>query len=246
MGFRIRKSIQIVPGVRMNVSRSQADWLLGRRQRCPRHQACQRPGEQNRVDPRHRDLPPADAASIDLDTATPSRTTIVDQKRSSRIRTPTPADVAPEARETRVLAPARGKDLFALLQSRQPNDFMAVARKHGRSTPHARLLAAILEGLLHVELGRGNPQAQERARFLLGWSAAQDATRPLLDFVLKYLPDRDMAGRDHARRHRTAADRRRCRAPRGRRTSPVCRRSSRCHLERRTGPPDHPRSAVPR
>ncbi|MFE7423671.1 hypothetical protein [Rhodococcus sp. NPDC057529] len=67
---------------------------------------------------------------------------------------------------------------------------MAVARTHGRAAPHARLLAAILEGLLHFELGRDNPQAQERARYLLGWAAAQDATRPLLDFVLEYLSDR--------------------------------------------------------
>ncbi|AII10611.1 MULTISPECIES: DUF4236 domain-containing protein [Rhodococcus] len=189
MGFRIRKSIQIVPGVRMNVSRSGIGYSVGGKGvRVTKH-------ANGRVS-RTVSIPGTGISHQQtLRRSTSTQRPRAAQPSSTRTVHPASAPLPPPTSPPKpakpgLLAPAWEKDLFALLQSRQPNDFIAVARKHGRSTPHARLLAAILEGLLHVELGRGNPQAQERARFLLGWSAAQDATRPLLDFVLEYLPDR--------------------------------------------------------
>ena len=56
--------------------------------------------------------------------------------------------------------------MFAILTSTIPGDFPNISRKHARSSPHVRVIAATLEGLLHFEFGDGDEAAQERARTL--------------------------------------------------------------------------------
>ncbi|WP_068164030.1 hypothetical protein [Rhodococcus phenolicus] len=58
-----------------------------------------------------------------------------------------------------MFAPTWEKDLFAVLHSTEPTDYIAISRTHSRTAPHAHLFAAMLEEPLHFELGAGNPQA---------------------------------------------------------------------------------------
>lgn len=183
MGFRMRKSINIAPGVRLNVSRSGVGYSAGGKGvrvtkhangRVSRtlsipgtglsHHTTISPGRSPATSGGHRQKPSATAAAV---TRPPSLTA-------------TPG----------LLAPAWEKDLFAVLSSTRPEDYGAVARKHGRTAAHARTLSAALEGLLHFDRGHGDPNADARARSLLGWAVAQDATDPMMRFVGKYLVDR--------------------------------------------------------
>lgn len=176
MGFRMSKSITVVPGVRLNISRSGLGYSVGGRGvRVTKH-------ANGRVS-RTLSVPGTGLSHHQTISSGRSR-----PSSSGRAQPGTPPAARPVT--PGMLSPAWEKDLFALLRSTQPTDYIAVARKHGRTAPHARLLAATLEGLLHVELGAGNPQAEMRARSLLGWAAVQQPTEPLVQFVAKYLPDR--------------------------------------------------------
>lgn len=181
MGFRMNKSIKIAPGVRLNVSRSGLGYSVGGKGvRVTKHangrvsRTLSVPGSGLS---HHRTISSGRSRASNSDRARPSPAAPV----------PSPAPCPPTPG---MLAPAWEKDLFGVLRSTQPADYIAISRKHGRAVPHARLLAAMLEGLLHFELGAGNPQAEARARSLLGWAAAQDATGPLVQFVVAYLSDR--------------------------------------------------------
>lgn len=177
MGFRMSKSIQIVPGVRMNVSRSGIGYSVGGKGvRVTKHAN----GRVSRT---------LSVPGTGLSHQQTLRSGGGGSSTRARVTAPPPPP-PPRPPTPGMLAPAWEKDLFAVLNSTQPADYIAVARKHGKSAPHARLLAATLEGLLHFQMGNGDPGAEERARALLGWAAVQDAPPPLGQFIAKYLPDR--------------------------------------------------------
>lgn len=178
MGFRMRKSINIAPGVRLNVSRSGVGYSVGGKGvRVTKH-------ANGRVS---RTLSIPGTGLSHHATISPGRSRATDGHRQKVSATaPTPSRTATPG----LLASAWERDLFAILTSTRPDDYVAVARKHGRAAGHARVLAAALEGLLHFECGHGDPNAESRARSLLGWAVAQDATEPMMQFIGKYLPDR--------------------------------------------------------
>ncbi|MFD6896986.1 DUF4236 domain-containing protein [Rhodococcus sp. NPDC060086] len=181
MGFRMSKSIKIVPGVRLNVSRSGIGYSVGGKGvRVTKH-------ANGRVS---RTLSVPGSGLSHRQTISPARSRTSNSARARRSPAVTATPPPPRPATPGMLSPAWEKDLFAVLRSTEPADYIAISRKHGRSAPHARLLAAMLEGLLHFELGAGNPQAEARAQSLLGWAAAQDATEALGRFISTYLADR--------------------------------------------------------
>jgi len=87
-------------------------------------------------------------------------------------------------------APAWERELFQILHSRTPADYVGVAQRHGHIAPNLRILAAALEGMLHFEFADTNPAAAHRARSLLAWVVAQHVNLSADLFVQRYLPER--------------------------------------------------------
>ncbi len=171
MGFRIRQSIAIAPGVRLNVSRGGIGYSVGTKGiRVTKH-------ANGRVS-RTLSVPGTGISHHQTISTTRSRTSS------------TAAAAAPRPAKPGMFAPAWEKDLHAILGSTRPADFVAVATGHGSTAPHAQLLAAVLEGLLHFETASGDPQADARARALLTWAATQPRTPQFEQFVGKYLAAR--------------------------------------------------------
>ncbi|MFH5208113.1 DUF4236 domain-containing protein [Antrihabitans spumae] len=185
MGFRISKSIKLAPGVRMTVSKSGLGYSVG--------------GKGMRVT-RHASGRVSRTTSIPGTGISHSSTIRPAPRKASSPRTPPNAAARPivppppivPARPG-VLAPGWEKDLHRILDSTQPADFVAVAQKHGRTVPEARLLAAALEGLLHYQFRETSPSALDRAQALLGWVVAQNAVLEQTPFVTKYLVDETWA-----------------------------------------------------
>ena len=178
MGFRMRKSIKIVPGVRLNLSTSGVGYSVGGKGvRVTRH-------ANGRIS---RTALPGTGLSHQT-TLRPARPH--SGARNSRALAQLPPPPEPRSQEPGLLAPKWEKDLFAVLTSTQPADYIAIARKHGHAAPHARVLAATLEGLLHFERGADQPNAEARARSLLGWVAVQAITERMEQFATTYLAGR--------------------------------------------------------
>ncbi|QSE72354.1 DUF4236 domain-containing protein [Rhodococcus sp. PSBB049] len=185
MGFRFSKSIQVVPGVRLNFSRRGVGYSVGGKgMRITKH-------ANGRIS-RTVSVPGTGLSHQQTLRTAPRRT------RTARIpaspprpgippTAPVPLASAPPT--PAFTAPQWEKDLFAVLHSRTPADYIAVARAHGRAMPTVRLIAAALEGLLHVEHGIGHSGAQGRARELLGWVVAQNEPLATHPFVIRYLAD---------------------------------------------------------
>lgn len=177
MGFRYRKSIQIVPGVRMNISKSGVGYSAG--------------GKGYRVT-KHAN------GRVSRTVSVPGTGLSHNKTLSSGRRSPTPATqpVPPPPRPPKpgMLSPGNEKALFGALEAttdRSTGDFASVARNFGSGDPALRVLCASLEGLWHFARLDGNAAGDpSRARALLGWAAANDPTaaaqHPL---AIKYLRD---------------------------------------------------------
>ncbi len=176
MGFRLSKSIKVVPGVRLNVSSRGLGYSVGGKgMRVTRH-------ANGRVS---RTLSIPGTGLSHQSTLRPASSRPHSRNQNPPTAPPTPRSPAPG-----MFAPSWEKDLFAILTSTIPGDFPNISRKHARSSPHVRVIAATLEGLLHFEFGDGDEAAQERARTLLGWAAVQSITDPIRHFTTTYLFDR--------------------------------------------------------
>lgn len=176
MGFRLSKSIKIVPGVRLNVSTRGLGYSVG--------------GRGFRVS---RSAGGRITRTLSIPGTGISHQSILRQGRTRSARRPAaPPDYFPIPRPASpgLLAPSWEKDLYAVLSSRSAADYIAVARKHGAKAPAARILAATLEGLLHFEHGLGEPGAEARAREILAWVAVQDVSEQMAKFASTYLADR--------------------------------------------------------
>lgn len=181
MGFRIRKSITLAPGVRLNLSTRGVGYSVGAKgMRVTRH-------ANGRIS-RTLSLP---------GTGLSHQSTLRSARRgSSRTRPERGASAPlwgpPDPRPPKpgILAPGWEKDLFAVLDTSDPADFVAVARKHGRTEPQLAVLAATLEGLLLFERGGSAPEVEQRAQSLLGWAAVQQMSDSVLRFATTYLSER--------------------------------------------------------
>lgn len=167
MGFRYRKSIQIVPGVRMNISKSGIGYSAGvRGARISRSPS-------GRVT-RTLSLPGTGISHVQ--TLSGSRSTS-SRTRSAAGSTPPRLPVPPRPG---LFAPAGEKELFrAVLDgSPDPNALPKIGRPH----PDYRVLAAALEGFLQFQTG-----SHARARELLAWVFAQGQEIAEHPFAVKYL-----------------------------------------------------------
>ncbi|WP_342661335.1 hypothetical protein Rruber_05092 (plasmid) [Rhodococcus ruber] len=188
MGFRFSKSIQLVPGVRLNLSRSGVGYSVGGKgMRITQH-------ANGRIS-RTVSVPGTGLSHQQTLRTAPRRTRTTTARISAspprRTTPPTALAPLPPAPPTPAFTAHRWeKDLFAVLHSRTSADYIAVTRAHGRAMPTVRLIAAALEGLLHFEHGIDHPGAQARARELLGWVVAQNEPLATHPFVTRYLADR--------------------------------------------------------
>ncbi|RZL25455.1 MAG: DUF4236 domain-containing protein [Rhodococcus sp. (in: high G+C Gram-positive bacteria)] len=189
MGFRFRKSIQIVPGVRVNVSRSGIGYSAGvKGARITKH-------ANGRVS---RTLSVPGTGLSHQSTVGGNRSRSTSTSTAPRRRTPTVAaapvpqlpPVPPLPPMPPPHAPAWERELFQILHSRTPADYVGVAQRHKHVAPNIRILAAALEGLLHFEFADSNPAAAQRARSLLGWVVAQHVDLSADPFAQRYLAER--------------------------------------------------------
>jgi tetratricopeptide (TPR) repeat protein len=175
MGFRVSKSIKLAPGVRMTVSKSGVGYSVG--------------GKGMRVT-RHAGGRVSRTVSLPGTGISHSSTIRSAPRKSSPAAAPPPLPVRAAPVRPGVLAPTWEKDLHRVLDTTRPDEFVAVAQRHGRAIPEARYLSAALEGLLHFQFRHTSPIAEERARALLGWVIAQNPPLMQSPFVAKYLADR--------------------------------------------------------
>lgn len=145
MGWRLRKSIQIIPGVRLNVSKSGIGYSVG--------------GRGFRLTKR------ADGRvqqTVSIPGTGLSHVSTVGSRRNSapvRQRDPAAAVADPPPRPG-LFAPRAEKDLYAaLFDNTDPARITAELEKVGRDHPELRVLAAAIDGLLAL-----SSRNTERAR----------------------------------------------------------------------------------
>lgn len=180
MGFRVSKSIKIMPGVKMNISKSGVGYSAG----------IKGVRVTKRADVRV-------TRTVGIAGSGLSHTKSLSRGRSSSARPAAPRaqrvpppPPAPKPPKPGLLAPAWEKDMFAVLDSSTTAGCAAVARKHGRAEPLIRVLAATLDGLWHYQQD-GNGGDVTRARELLAWAVANGVDRAVQHpFVAKYLTGR--------------------------------------------------------
>jgi tetratricopeptide (TPR) repeat protein len=147
VGFRLHKTIRVLPGVHLTVSGSGISYSVGgRKLRITRH-----PG--GRI-----------SRTVGLPGLGLSHSGTLREAKPRRAAAPAPAPAA-AVWPADPPAPAWERDLLDALQTGR---YAEVARTHGRADPTLRLLAAALDGLAEPD--------PLRARELLGWVAAHDTT----------------------------------------------------------------------
>ena len=185
MTFRFRKSIQIIPGLRMNISPRGVGYSVGGKGfRVTR-------GANGRVT-RTVSLP--GTGMSDVRTIHPAtRSTGNTSRPSARAALPpAPRPVIPP--HPALFAPGWEKHLFKALTDadagRDPAgaEFSAVGRDSAAEHPDVRVLAAALDGL--HQFADHAPTAQARARDLLGWVITQGVDLKTHPFVTQYLTER--------------------------------------------------------
>lgn len=166
MGFRYRKSISIMPGVRMNVSKSGIGYSVGTR------------GARVSRSPNGRVTRTLSVPG----TGVSHSQTLRSGSSAGRARTAAaPAPAAPAAPpKPGMFAPAWEKALHKamLAPTPDPDGFPAIARAH----PDQKVLIATLEGFLRLQRG-----PHDRARHLLAWVFAQRQEIDTHPFVTQYL-----------------------------------------------------------
>jgi tetratricopeptide (TPR) repeat protein len=186
VGFRMSKSIKIMPGVKMNISKSGVGYSVG--------------GKGYRVTKRADgrvtrtvSLPGTSwshTRSLSGGRSGPARVNSAGGAASGRAHTLPAPPAPPKPPKPGLLSPSWEKDLFAVLESGHTIGAAAVARKHGRTEPLIRVLAATLDGLWHYQ-HEGEGGDAERARGLLAWAVANGADRAgHHPFAAKYLSGR--------------------------------------------------------
>ena len=186
MTFRYRKSIQIIPGLRMNVSSRGVGYSVGGRGfRVTR-------GANGRVT-RSIGIPGTgmrDVRTMRSGTKSTGRPSSRPAARAALPATPRP----PLPPHPSLFAPSWEKHLFKAVAAADSNrdpagaEFAAVAKEFGTEHPDVRVLAAALDGLQQFTFG--GPGAQARARDLMGWAISQGVDLKSHAFVVKYLSER--------------------------------------------------------
>lgn len=168
MGFRYRKSIKLMPGVRMNISNRGIGYSAGvRGARISR-------GPSGRVT-RTLSIPGTGISHVQTLSGGRSRSTGTGARSSA----PAPA-AAPAPPKPGMFSPAWEKELYKALVDGTPNPdaLPGIARSH----PETRLLAAAMDGFLRFQNGQ-----HARSRELLAWVFAQRQEIATHPFAAKYL-----------------------------------------------------------
>ncbi|MEP7193203.1 MAG: DUF4236 domain-containing protein [Actinomycetota bacterium] len=173
MGFRYRKSIKLMPGVRMNISKKGIGYSAGvKGARVTRtasghtYRTFSVPGtglsQRTAIGGRGGSRTSSDRAVGNRDAGTPA-----------------PADRPPRPKPG-LFAPAGEKELYRAVMTGRPDP--ADLQRVGHSHPDYRVLVAALEGFLQFQGG-----AHDRARELLAWVFAQGQDIAVHPFAQKYL-----------------------------------------------------------
>lgn len=164
MGFRYRKSITLLPGVRMNITPKGIGYSAGVRGARVSRSAT------GRVT-RTLSIPGTGLSHVQtLSGGTRARPTAAPARTSAPAPAPKPGLFAPAAEKALYQAVAAGTP--------RPDDLPKVGREH----PEVRVLAAALEGFLQFQTGN-----HTRARECLAWAFAQPQDPFTLPFAVKYL-----------------------------------------------------------
>jgi tetratricopeptide (TPR) repeat protein len=159
MGFRIRKSIKIMPGVRMTFSKSGVSYSAG----VKGYRVTKRADGRTQ---RTLSVPGSGLSYVSTSGHT----------RSMRTSPPPPPATRPV--KPGLLAPKGEKDLFAAFNSKD----VASMERVGQTYPAFALAAASLAGVFHLSEGR-----QERSRQLFEWVFATGHDPANDEFVSKYV-----------------------------------------------------------
>lgn len=165
VGFRMRKSIKIAPGVRMNFSKSGIGYSAG----VKGYRVTKR--ADGRIQ-RTASVPGTGISHV---------TTSGSSRTSSARRSPQPAPPAARAAKPGVLAPRGEKELYKALQSKDLNVMERVGQEHADFA----FPAATITGLLKLAAGD-----ETRARELLGWAFATGRDPAADPFISKYVAAR--------------------------------------------------------
>lgn len=179
MTVQVRKSIQLMPGVRMNISKSGVGYSVGSRGYRVTHSA-------NGRITRTISIPGTGIRDV---------TTIRPATRRTRPAAHPSVRAAAPAAEPRPVAPSRPglfapgweKHLFRALHTPTEAGLAEVAQHYGHQHPDARVLAAALDGLRAYAIT--DPAHQARARELIGWSITQGLDMRNHHFSKDYLAD---------------------------------------------------------
>lgn len=179
MAVQVRKSIQLMPGVRMNISKSGVGYSVGGKGYRVTHAA-------NGRITRTISIPGTGIRDV---------TTIRPATRRTRPAAQPSARVTAAATQPRPVAPPRPglfaaaweKHLFRAVHTPTETGLAEVARHYGHKHPDARVLAAALDGLRAY--GIIDPAHQARSRELIGWSIRQGVDIKNHQFVKNYLAD---------------------------------------------------------
>lgn len=182
MGFRYRKSIQIIPGLKMNISRSGVGYSVGGKGMRVTRQANGRVTRTVSV--------PGTGIS--------HQSTLRSAISRSGSRAPAPRSNAratvplppppPPAPHPSLFAPAWEKDLFKAMNATPFQGLAQISRAHGREHADVRVLAAAVDGIMRF--ASGDPLQHAPARALIGWAIAQGVALKNHPFVLKYLAEK--------------------------------------------------------
>lgn len=191
MTFRYRKSIQIIPGLRMNISPRGVGYSVGRRGLRVTL------GASGRV---NRTIGIPGTGLRDVTTIRPAARSAGRSPARTDARGALPRALLPTPPHPRLFAPGWEKHLFRALADADGTTpgattavtfntaLAAVARRFGVEHPDVRVLAAALDGLHHF--GFPEPAAQDRARNLIGWAITRGVDLKTHPFVERYLADR--------------------------------------------------------
>jgi tetratricopeptide (TPR) repeat protein len=172
VGFRLRKSITLVPGVRMTFSKTGIGYSVG----VKGYRVTKRADGRTQ---RTASLPGTGVSYVSTrGSATRGSAMKAPSKRAAPRRSPLPAPPAPGTAKPGLFAPRAEKDLYRAVQTRDA----AAMERITQSQPQLALAAATISGVLKLSAAD-----RPRAKTLLAWVFATGKDPAVDPFIMKYV-----------------------------------------------------------